>query len=208
MRFRPAAAAAAGAGLLFACSSSPPPQAATGEETLAILAPLMPRDPNDQSCVSEELKPPLEDQRRFGEVVRLSWVERLKSVFVSQPSGRPNDWHQPDPKGGELRLQIKDAKHLEDLLNRAIHADFGSEKIRLTLPTGVRPCRDLDTKVASSGATPRIAFYFSRPVVIGNIAFVEQSGVCGNLCGSGDLVSLIKRNGKWTLLARRMTWIA
>ena len=48
----------------------------------------------------------------------------------------------------------------------------------------------------------------SNPQMIGNIAFVEQSGVCGNLCGSGDLVSLIKRNGKWTLLARRMTWIA
>jgi len=59
----------------------------------------------------------------------------------------------------------------------------------------------------SNGHDPIMIFY-SMPVVVGNVAYVEVGSVCGGLCGSGHLTALLRKDGKWTVIGEKATWIS
>lgn len=201
--------------ILVGCSSqTPKARLATPEEAQAILAPLMPDVGQDQVCVTRKLNPPLERERRH-EFERLdeTWWQRTRAWLGSQLSPASykengQKWTQSDRSGRVLVLRADDAEHLESLIRQATKPDRQFSSHFLNLSNGVPACEAKEPVAREGRATPEIQLFFSQPVVVGNVALVEEGGVCGSLCGSGSLIALIRRGNSWAILARKMTWMA
>lgn len=201
--------------ILLGCSvRTPKVRLATLDEAHAILAPLMPDTGQDQICIRRKLNPPLERERR-NESTRAdgAWWQRTRAWLGSQLSPTPSrenvqKWSRWSPNGKELVLRADDGEHLDRLIRQAAKTNLQFSTQFLRLSTGVTACADKEPQADESRATPEIQLFFSQPVVVGNVALVEGGGVCGSLCGSGSLIALIRRGNSWTILARKMTWMA
>ena len=197
--------------LLAACSYQSYPHASEGDQTSAILKPMLVRDHWDRICVNPQLRPPLYEQRQqAGHEAKLrKWREWLDwmNPFKSRHTGYVQ-WMLADRNTGNAVLRPKESDHLERLLQQAIAAHLSDSMERIVPPVKASACTKADEQAHQFGLMRRGRLSFSRPVVVGNVAFVETSVVCGMLCGSGSLVSLIKRNGQWALLASQETWIS
>lgn len=210
---KPAASLTAVAALLAACSQASSPRVSEAAETQAILAPILPHGHNDRLCVQRGLRPALEEQRQQAadEIRSRSWKEWLEWLqsavaLTAKHNGRVQ-WTQLG-LGPDLPLRQEDSDHLEKLLREALAARLPSGTERIDLPKDTSACTKADERAMDFDASHRARLTFSRPAVVGNVAFVETGAVCGLLCGSGHVVSLIKRNGQWSPLAARMTWIS
>lgn len=193
------------------------PHVATSAETVAILTPLLPHAAAKfRVCVGAQLVSPLDRERE--DLATNSQIEttkpilqpfwkKLSDILFGPEKHEPAVWYQENAETS-LRLQARDAAHLDDLLERASKASLPKTKLSWTIPPEVKACDDNDEKVTEIDPSPVFRFYFSEPVVIANIAFVEEAAVCGGLCGSGSMKALIKRNGRWSVLAVRPTWIS
>jgi hypothetical protein len=194
--------------LLASCGHhSEMPRVATAEEASAIITPLIPSITSARTCVGRQLRPPLEDQRRNAKFE--STLHRARSWFERQLFGDEqtrSNWSQSQ-NGKMLPLRRDDARHLDRLLRQATTAQLSDRMSGLALP-GVTTCTDRDEKTEVFAKPPVYRFYYSQPVVVGNVAFVEEGGVCGGLCGSGSLKALIKHGKTWSVVAEQMTWIS
>ena len=87
-----------------------------------------------------------------------------------------------------------------------------AETALLAIPTSGRVDISLDM-----GALPEVlrgrppgcdGLLFTAPAVVGNIAFVETTYTCGDLCANGQIYALSWSGGRWQVEAMAGTWIS
>jgi hypothetical protein len=196
---------------ISSCSTEPSPKVADVAESRAILAPLMPRShPDRPYCIEPKLTAPLEDERRNAELEKPLTSWKRATSWISDLLWRPRrqvshrQWYAA--KG--FRLRPEDETHLNALLRQASKADLTTRSVPFKLPQGVSACGEPKPDPRLPPAYTETRFSYSQPVVTGNVAFVEEGVVCGPLCGTGHLTALVKRRGRWFVVAGNMTWIA
>jgi hypothetical protein len=205
---------------LAACSTeSPQVRMATSAEAQSILEPLLPGGPKGLFCVDPAFRPPLADQRQYAawDIEQrksqdwwtrvLRWVD---SSFAEQPSDNAPKWAQPntEPMGESRPLREEDSSYLDELLQRAVQTGHPNGSYSAVLPASVAPCTKQDLAMDPSNGHDPIMIFYSMPVVVGNVAYVEVGSVCGGLCGSGHLTALLRKDGKWTVIGEKATWIS
>ena len=205
--------------LLGACGNRPPVRVATEAETLAILGPLLPVGPKEFFCVSPELRPPLANLREnagwLAEQQRSkSWWQRMADGIWFNPAIEQAvpGWRQAsDVRDIGLEgnsLPEAEARHLEELLQRAVKAELPSLASRLAISDGVTICSKSDLAMNPGDGADRNLTFYSRPVVVGSFAFVEIGSTSGPFSGNGSLAGLTYRKGKWSIVAEKQTWIS
>ena len=50
--------------------------------------------------------------------------------------------------------------------------------------------------------------WLGEPAYEGRFAFIESGHSCGDLCGSGSILALEYREGRWRLIAKKASWMA
>ena len=200
---------------LSACSAKQSARLTDAAETAAILAPLIPKSaPDHPMCIVMQMRPPLEDTRRgfLADEPASPWerirVRLSRLIGASQGNQLKTDWWVPSDTQKGLKLRAEDERHLNALLMEGVSAKLPSTRRGLSPRDDIARCgeAEADPKLPFAVKVARVSF--SQPVIVGNIAFVENGVVCGELCGTGGLTALIKKKGSWQILAQRMTWIA
>jgi hypothetical protein len=185
--------------LLMSCvRQSDPPRSTSAAEAAEILAPLMPYLDLSKICVDTSLRPPLEEERKYASrETRDQWKAKQFALRWS-------------PRWGSGGKDISDEQvaRLDRSLEQAAFAEIRKAyRDNITLPKGIRGCDRGDLELAAgSSDNDHMVWRFSRPVVVGEFAFVEWHSVGGcDICGAGHLEALIRRNRRWTPLADILT---
>lgn len=196
---------------------------ATKTETKAIFEDIVAGigGPDFKFCVSREISPPIEDHRSTVETwkrvegKKKAWWEHLWPFEIDDPNKQRNErdsaksWTVLNLPGEAKPIPLERGLALERELNVALESPPSRVTIRAdeVLPSSIleNPSLPSDQPCGENGASE---FYFSQPIIVGNTAFVEVGGVCGGLCGSGDIRAYELKDNKWQQLASKMTWIA
>ena len=65
------------------------------------------------------------------------------------------------------------------------------------------------TRLANGFLSLRVGVAFERPQMVAPDRMIVNYGViCGGLCGQGYRAELVRRNGRWEVVARSETWIS
>jgi hypothetical protein len=143
-----------------------------------------------------------------------------KEMLIADTTDAPHDLKNTWGGWGSTSKASPSQETLDDLIARApglcpVKSQFGDPQSYIMI-TRV----ELD-KTFKKGAGGWDGFYkkhpkgggfwtFSRPGynVAGDEAVLYVSHSCGNLCGTGHLYFLVKRNGQWSVKNRTMLWIS
>lgn len=206
---------------MLACSpqQSQKARVTTPAEASAIVALLMPNWPRQHFCVNSTFRPPLEDQVEAAEWEKARqqkigvWGRAgrwLGSFLKPQREAMFRNWSLPgsNEMGESVFLRREDSEKLNGLLTRGADADLNQTQAEMSLPSSVTACTEKQLQNDNEDAEFLGRISVSQPVIVDQIAFVEIGTICGGLCGSGRLIALIKRSGKWTALAESQTWIS
>jgi hypothetical protein len=128
--------------------------------------------------------------------------------LVAAAENRQFDWRHPAPLGergfeGAPQLDPAQARELDDAARGIIAAERSQGGPSAMDLAGIPP------SLRGVGILRRCStLTLTAPVLVGDLAFVETSYVCGGLCGNGGLYALRRRDGRWRLAAIAFTWVS